>query len=266
MSKRKHKKTHRKKGRLLPFIIFHRWGGLSSLILLILVSVTGIMLNHTEELNLDEHYINNQWLQTWYGIKMPEQQNFIKLENVQLAQVGKQIYFNQSRLPDENSPLLGAYKTADFIVITMQEALYLITPDGELIEKLDREKDLPTPISRVGFPDLKKTSEQLILEVDNKKYTSMDNFLTWTEVHTNEIFPLTLDRTDDTDSSFYRNSYIGNELTLERVILDLHSGRLFGAWGIYLMDLAAVILIMLGLSGTWIWSRRLRKRTQSYKK
>ena len=47
---------------------------------------------------------------------------------------------------------------------------------------------------------------------------------------------------------------------MERVILDLHSGRLFNqAWGIYLMDASAIIMIWPGLSGTWIWWSRNRK-------
>ncbi|NOQ80206.1 MAG: hypothetical protein GQ546_12495 [Gammaproteobacteria bacterium] len=262
MSKNKKKNTIRKKGRLLPFIIFHRWAGLSSFLLLVLVAVTGIMLNHTEELNLDEHNINNQWLQTWYGIKMPEQQNFIKLGSDHLVQLGKQLYFNQSRLPDEDSPLLGGYKTNNFIVIGMKNVIYLLTFEGELIEKIDSEKDLPTPISRIGFSDLENLPGQLILEVDNKRYTSRDEFLTWTEteVQNKDFSPLTLAMPDVADKIFYQNAYLGNELTLERVVLDLHSGRLFGSFGVYLMDLAAVILLLLGLSGTWIWSRRFRKK------
>jgi len=260
MSKRKHKSVLRNKGRLLPFIRFHRWAGLSSFLLLVLVSITGIMLNHTEELNLDEHYINTQWLQTWYGINMPEQENYFKLKDDYFAQVGKQFYFNQSRLPDEDSPLLGGYKMNHFIVIGFKNALYLLTHDGELIEKIDGEKNLPFPVSRIGLSDIKATSGQLILEVDNKYYTSRDDFITWTEVHSKQFYPFLMDTPDAEDKVFYRKIYLGHELTLERVVLDLHSGRLLGSLGVYLMDMAAVILIILGLSGLWIWSRRFRKK------
>lgn len=259
MSKRKHKNSRRNKGRLLPFIQFHRWAGLSSLLLLVLVSVTGIMLNHTEELNLDERYINSQWIQSWYGIKMPEQQFYLKLDDDYLAQVGTRLYLNQLRLPDETSPLIGGYKTNELMIIGMKNALYLLTPDGELIEKLDAQKNLPVPISRIGLSGKKALTGQLILEVDNTYYASMDEFLTWTEVQSKEFYPLLLATPDAANKVLYRNLYLGNELTLERVVLDLHSGRLFGFFGVYLMDIAAIILIMLGLSGTWIWSRRFRK-------
>jgi hypothetical protein len=260
MSKRKHKHSARNKGRLLPFIKIHRWAGLSSFILLAVVSMTGIMLNHTEELNLNERYINTQWLQTWYGIKMPNQQRYIKLDDSYFAQLGRQLYFNQTRLPDEESPLIGGYKTENFMILGMREALYLLTPDGELIERLDSQKNLPVPISRIGLTTIKADAGQLILEVDNQYYTSRDDFLTWTKIQSKEFYPLLLNTPDAVNNEFYRNAYLGNELTLERVLLDLHSGRLLGSFGVYLMDIAAVILLILGLSGTWIWSRRLRKK------
>ena len=54
-------------------------------------------------------------------------------------------------------------------------------------------------------------------------------------------------------------SFRGRGLTLERVMLDLHSGRIFGDFGIYIMDAAAVALLWLSGSGLWVWwSRRMK--------
>jgi uncharacterized iron-regulated membrane protein len=47
-------------------------------------------------------------------------------------------------------------------------------------------------------------------------------------------------------------------LPLERVLLDVHSGRILGAWGVYLVDAAAVLFLGLVLTGLWMWSRRPR--------
>ena len=43
------------------------------------------------------------------------------------------------------------------------------------------------------------------------------------------------------------------------VLLDLHSGRLFGAQGELVMDLAAICLLILAASGIWLFF--LRQRT-----
>jgi uncharacterized iron-regulated membrane protein len=55
-----------------------------------------------------------------------------------------------------------------------------------------------------------------------------------------------------------QNHYRSEVLPLERLLLDLHSGRFFGSAGPWIMDAAAVLLVLLALSGTWIWLRRKR--------
>ena len=48
--------------------------------------------------------------------------------------------------------------------------------------------------------------------------------------------------------------YLANILTLERVLLDLHSGRIMGAVGPWIMDAAAILLLVLALTGIWMWT------------
>ena len=48
-------------------------------------------------------------------------------------------------------------------------------------------------------------------------------------------------------------AFRGQGLPWERVVLDLHSGRIFGNWGSYVMDAAAIILFILVLSGFYKW-------------
>ena len=47
--------------------------------------------------------------------------------------------------------------------------------------------------------------------------------------------------------------YLGNDVNWERLLLDLHSGRLLGSWGVYVVDASAIILLLLALSGAWVW-------------
>ena len=49
-------------------------------------------------------------------------------------------------------------------------------------------------------------------------------------------------------------------LPLERIVLDLHSGRFFGSNGPLVMDTVALLLIILSLSGVWIYIRSVRRR------
>ena len=45
-------------------------------------------------------------------------------------------------------------------------------------------------------------------------------------------------------------------------MLDIHSGRFFGAYGVLLFDLIAVILIFLAFTGVIIWIRQSLKHRQ----
>ncbi|NOQ69556.1 MAG: hypothetical protein GQ573_05565, partial [Gammaproteobacteria bacterium] len=60
--------TNRKAKKFTAFL-WHRRIGLVALSLVVILVITGIMLNHTESFKLDETYVNNSWLLDWYGIE-----------------------------------------------------------------------------------------------------------------------------------------------------------------------------------------------------
>ena len=56
--------------------------------------------------------------------------------------------------------------------------------------------------------------------------------------------------------------YQSQYLTVERIVLDAHSGRLFGDIGVFFMDIVAVLLILLSLSGLYIWLRHKQNKNK----
>jgi uncharacterized iron-regulated membrane protein len=44
------------------------------------------------------------------------------------------------------------------------------------------------------------------------------------------------------------------------VMLDAHSGRIFGDLGVLFMDIVAIMLILLSVSGIYIWLRYARSK------
>jgi len=63
--------TKRKPQRFTAFL-WHRRIGLFALVLVVILAITGLMLNHTEKLGLAESYISREWLLNWYGIEPVE--------------------------------------------------------------------------------------------------------------------------------------------------------------------------------------------------
>jgi hypothetical protein len=87
-------------------------------------------------------------------------------------------------------------------------------------------------------------------------YQSDSNFLEWQKIQTPEA---TWSRPAAAPAELVtalQQAYRGTGLSLERVLLDTHSGRILGAWGVYLVDAAAFAFLLLACSGIWLWSRR----------
>jgi len=60
-----------------------------------------------------------------------------------------------------------------------------------------------------------------------------------------------------------KQGFRGKGLPLERVILDLHSDRLLGRIGVYLMVGAAILMLLLTFTGLGIWISRVKRRARS---
>ena len=45
-------------------------------------------------------------------------------------------------------------------------------------------------------------------------------------------------------------------ITLERVVIDMHSGRFFGVPGLVMADLAAIAILFLICSGIYVWYKK----------
>ena len=53
--------------------------------------------------------------------------------------------------------------------------------------------------------------------------------------------------------------YRGMGVSWERLLLDLHSGRLFGKIGVLIMNIAAVLMLLLAITGVWHFFQRKRR-------
>ncbi len=53
--------------------------------------------------------------------------------------------------------------------------------------------------------------------------------------------------------------YSGRGLPISRVLLDIHTGRFFGPFGLWLMALASLLLVLLSLSGVYMWGKNARR-------
>ena len=249
MSRHKRKPRFKK---LRSMYIWHRYIGISTALLVIILALTGLMLNHTGALKLDSRFINNDWLLDHYGIQAPASIRSYQADEHWLSQWGERLYLDQTALDASHEKLLGVLAYGGMLVAALDSEVWLLTPGGELIEKLGGDEGIPAGMSAIGLTD----EGHVAVMAAHGVYTADRDLVIWQDAP--DAITVWVDSAE-LPAALYQTlleKYRGHGLSLERVILDLHSGRLFGEYGIYLMDAAAVLMLFLALSGSWIWGIR----------
>lgn len=254
----RHRKKHLK---LKSVYIWHRYLGISAALFIIILSISGLLLNHSDELNLVTKPITNNLLLDWYGIKSPENIRSFSAGDNWVSQWEKQLYFNQHKLGTFASTLLGIVELEEMFVIAVVGKLILITHDGEIIEVVDHTNGVPAGIKQISTDE----SGLLIVNAAHGFYRADSDLLNWYHTESRAIKWATSNALPDKLKSSIEIRFRQHSIHYERLLLDIHSGRFIGTYGIYVMDAAAVILLLLSLSGSFLWAKKIinqRKRSK----
>lgn len=243
---------------LRSLYLWHRYIGLAAAAFVIVLSVTGLLLNHTGALGLDSIRVTSPAVLDWYGVRAPDKLLAYRAGAFTVIEAGERIYLAQGQLPDARGPLHGAVEQNGLVVIALADQLWLLTPDGELVERLDTAAGVPPDILAVG-----QTGDgALAVRTAHGSFRTDADLLTWTATGSDGIAWATSVAPAAEQVNSVNRAWRGEGLPLERVVLDLHSGRILGNAGVYLMDGAALLFLVLAASGVWLWlKRRISART-----
>lgn len=249
---------HRRKQRfkLRSLYVWHRYMGLSAALVAVLVAATGILLNHTEEFEFDSRHVQADWILDWYGIAPPAELLSFPIGERHVTLMGEHLYLDRKEIDGEYRDLVGALAMGEVLVVGVSNSILLLTPRGELIERLRSEDGVPAGMKRIGTDG----SDSLVVQGSHDLYRSDRDFLRWerAEVPAASIRWAQPGALDPQLKSSLQQHFRGEVLPLERLLLDLHSGRFFGSLGPWVVDAAALLITLLALSGTWIWLKRRR--------
>lgn len=238
---------------------WHRRAGLATAAILLLVTITGIFLNHTSELSLSRTYVDQNWLLSFYGIPEPQLETFTLGDSTITGDDRGQLYLGAETLASCRGKLVGAAQhDAGFVAACEQELLFL-DEEGRLIEKISATYGLPTPLKQLG-----ECGEQLCVRTPKRLFELDFNALSFKPLV--DVRPVWSEPglLPETSRRAIIEHSRGKGLTWERVILDFHSGRIFGTTGVWVVDVAAVLLLFLALSGFVLWYQHMRvKRVRS---
>jgi len=234
---------------------WHRRIGLVAALLMIWMAVSGIALNHADDIGLPKLPMTGEWLRKLYKLPEPALLSF-HLDPHWLTQIdGRQIFLDKKAVDDCRGHLVGAEVMPEFLVAVCAEELLLIDSQGQLLERINSAHGLPTPLTAATLDQ----GRLLLRHADVTLSADLD-----------QLQFLPLPASAQTNAVEWRNSqptpfradiirqFMGRELNAERVLHDLHSGRLLGMAGTWLLDLTGAMVILLSLTGCWLWWRHVR--------
>ena len=224
---------------------WHRWIGYSSLFFVMILSITGLILNRTEKLGLNHIMVEGEFVSSIYGLSPNSPPIHFRAGDQWMSWLEGRVYLDGKLIAQNTDRLVGGVILEDLTIIGTKNSLSLYMKDGSLVETLDSSA-LPGEITAVGQSE----TDNILIETSHGNYMADDDFISWKE--TTDSLNLPSGRTVKAPEQITENilqDYKGQGVTLSRLILDLHSGNIMGSFGSYIMDLAAISLIFLGITG-----------------
>ena len=235
---------------------WHRRIGLSIVMMVIFLAITGLLLNHSPSIGLSEQTLRSQWLLDWYGFEATPPTGF-KLDDQWLIHPGgNDLFLNNEPVATCLAPLMGASQIQSLLLALCQDELVILTSQGELIEKLSLLNGLPKNTTALQVADneifILSNEQTLSLNIEALKTQVSNSPVTeWSSAS-----PLPQELIEQ----LYQRAELPG-ISMETLILDLHSGRFFGTVGVLFIDLVGLLICLLALTGLWAWysHHRLRK-------
>jgi uncharacterized iron-regulated membrane protein len=236
-----------------------RLGALAALFFILMV-VTGLALNHTPALKLNQHIVSAPWLMAWMGLHAELPNQGYPVGDQYLVTTSEKTLLGNKHLVNVRSLVLGAVAWNGMVAVVDHNTLYLYDIQGNLVDHVSAENLPQQQLLGLGV-----TGDTVVLKTTKGNFKTADA-LHWKPITDAEatVKNLSWAMPSALPSSMNAvlNANFAPSVNLERVILDLHSGRLFGHYGPWFMDAVAIILLGLAISGVWMYLRvmRLSKR------
>lgn len=233
--------NHRPQLRRKIRFFLHRWhrrlGLLVSLILILLV-ITGVALNHTGQLKLDNHYPQSRILLGPYRSLLPDNIGYEGSHGL-LHSANGMLMRDEDMLAD-CSRLTGAAETTEYVLVSCASVWHLLNGSYQLLESFD-----PAFLSLPEDAQPAVSDGQLVVGSSdywqklNADTLTLEGRVAVAQTSTYEVLPA-----------------VNQSISWQRIMQDMHSGRWFGSWGVWVVDIAAFVMLLLAFSGIWMWWSR----------
>jgi hypothetical protein len=236
-------------------IFLHRWHrriGVFASFFVIWMVISGWLLNHTAALQLAQRAVHSPILMQRYGLHADMPQAAFNAGSHWLVATPETMFLDGRKIETIAIQPIGMASIGGNLFIADNSQLILLGFDGAIIDKLSGSA---LPIARIekigsGCGGVAIASDSnYFVSVDSVRWSNCSGAVEWSS-------PQTLTAQQQKIIA----PIIEPGISLERLLLDLHSGRFLGHWGPYFIDAVGLGLLVLALSGLWMYAQHARRR------
>lgn len=238
---------------------WHKRIGIVACVFMLWLGVSGVMLNQSPAWGLDAKRIDWPWLMSLYGLHTEPPQTGFSAGTHWLAAAGDALVL-------DGAPLDTALKVpVGFVAagIGSQRLLYVASPTELVIattagKRVDDLSGTTLPVAEIQRLGVTRDGSGVVID-GRSPFVSLDGGLSWQPASAagvrwsqpGDLSPAQRD---------LAVKYARPSVPIEQILIDFHSGRIFGHAGEYVIDAIGIAAILLAISGIWIVLRANRRR------
>jgi len=240
---------------------WHQRIGLTAAVFLVWLGSSGAILSRSDQFGFDAMRLHWDWLTAWYGLSAESPRMGFEAAGHWMAATKESTLLDAREVEPRIPPPIG-FVTLDGasgkqLVIGTADSLVIVAPDGSRVDEL-RAPILPvSALRRIGI-----SADGGIAVQDFDAYESRDGGNTWAAVLPQSVSwsqPAALPG----EQRKAIEQFAKPSILVEQVLIDLHSGRLFGPIGAWIITLVGVLALGLSISGVWSWWRIKQSRLRA---
>lgn len=231
--------------------VWHRSIGLVAALFIFFLVVTGIVIQHSDALNLPVKHLSNSWLLHYYGIKPNPITSFDTGEQV-VSHAGETIYLSGNPIPAKAETLHGAVVLHGDIVIATSDLVLVCDSIGQVVDEItvqDGLHELPLGIALTEH-------DTVVIRGASTHWEAGAGLATWYEFRKSDPEWMVPSATPPDLKEMIEAYDMSSQISWERFLLDLHSGRFLGKYGVYVIDVASILILILSITGLVLWVTR----------
>ena len=239
---------------------WHRRIGLASFAVVVVTAVSGVLLNHARTLGLHQIDVSSRFVPERYGPDTDAPIRAFRAGDRWIAWLSRQLIVDGRTVASNVGAVVGARTAGPVLVVAANSELLLVANDGRIIERISASA-LPGNIERLGTDG----EDRVVIETGKGLFRADAALLSWEPTSSAPAWSRQ-SQPPPKVAAAAREAVFGQGPSVERMMLEVHTGRILGPWGVYLFDAAALCLVVLAATGVvnaLAWDKARSRETDS---